>query len=523
MTEHEPTPAGDPSSSSSGNIDETDAPPNATGTSTDGRTRTVPTPIGRRSYLKLGLAAAAAATGLSAGAGTAAASTTDPAPSDVEVGGGAGYDEYVSANEADVVVSTRSELLSAFDSASRDEVIYVDDDAEIDLSERRITIPAGVTLASGRGHDGSAGGLISADRRTSRMLQVYDDDVRITGLRFRGHHVGYYDPSGDVWANASLAVRAYADCEVDNCEFFGWTHAAVGIGQHGSDPIDSAAHVHHCSFHDNMMAGLGYGVVVYRGDPLIEYSYFDRNRHSIAGGGRVGCSYEARYNIQGPTNLLFGFEMHSPGGDEIRIHHNTFELIERRDGRPTPAVVIRGTPSTGAWIENNWFYNPTDPGDDRYADGSSVVQYQNDAGGDRWDGVTVSDNHYGPDEPSPDVGHPRGPETAQLRVYVRKTGTEDHLEGVLVEVVPHDDTSGYGGPYEVETAADEEYFGSYALFEGLPVGTYDVYARHPAYEVGIHSDLELDPSGRQPPISLEPRDDPVEACRVCRCCVCHCR
>lgn len=529
-----------------------------------GRTQTVATSIGRRSYLKLGLATAVGATGLAVGSSTAAANVDDPAPTDVEIGGGAGYDGYVSPGEADVVVSTRSELLSAFDRASRGNVIYVDDDAEIDLSERRITVPAGVTLASGRGRDGSAGGLISADRRTSRMLQVYDDDVRISGLRFRGHRVGYYDPSGDIWANASLAVRAYADCEVDNCEFFGWTHAAVGIGQHGSDPIDSAAHVHHCSFHDNMMSGLGYGVVVYRGDPLIEYSYFDQNRHSIAGGGRAGCSYEARYNVQGPTNLLFGFEMHSPGGDEIRIHHNTFELVERRDGRSTPAVVVRGTPSTGAWVENNWFYNPGDPGDDRYADGSPIVQYQNDAEGSSWDNVTVSNNHYGASEPGPDVGHPRGgPETAQLRVYVRETGTDDYLEGVTVEVVPHDSTdmSEYDGPYQVETTDGGEYFGSYGLFEGLPVGTYDVSARHPAYEEGAYPDLELDPSGRQPPISLEPRDDADEepgesdgnesddpgddeerddeerddeddagsepddsaGCPVCRCCLCRCR
>lgn len=473
------------------------------------RRRSVDTPIGRRNYMKLGLAVVAGAAGVTTGSETLVANVDDPAPVDTEIGGGADYDGHVTPGDADVVVSTRSELLSAFDRAGRDDVIYVDDDAEIDLSEQRVTVPAGVTLASGRGRDGSPGGLISVDRRTSRMLQVYDDDVRITGLRFRGHRVGYFDPSDGVWANASLAVRAYADCEVDNCEFFGWTHAAIGIGQHGSDPIDSAAHVHHCSFHDNMMSGLGYGVVVYRGDPLIEYSYFDRNRHSIAGGGRAGCSYEACYNIQGSTSLLFGFEMHDPGGDEIRIHHNTFELVERRDGRRTPAVAVRGTPETGAWIENNWFYNPRDPGDDRDADGSPVVQYHNDAEGTSWDNVTVAGNHYGEDEPAQHVGHPRGgPETAQLRVYVREEGADDYLEGITVEIAPHNDTdmSGYDGPYEVETVDGEAYFGGYALFEALPVGTYDVYARHPGYEEGAYMDLELDPSGRQPPISIEPRE-----------------
>ncbi|KYH26867.1 hypothetical protein HAPAU_07540 [Halalkalicoccus paucihalophilus] len=46
----------------------------------------------------------------------------DPAPSG-EVGGGEGYDRTVSPEEADVVVSTREELLSALDGGSK--TIYV--------------------------------------------------------------------------------------------------------------------------------------------------------------------------------------------------------------------------------------------------------------------------------------------------------------------------------------------------------------------------------------------------------------
>lgn len=69
--------------------------------------------------------------------------------------------------------------------------------------------------------------------------------------------------------------------------------------------------------------------------------------------------------------------------------------------------------------------------------------------------------------------------------------------------------SDYGGPYEAETTDGEEYFGSYALFEDLPLGRYDVYARHPLYEEAVYPDLDLDPPGRQPPIVLEPRDGNV--------------
>ncbi len=461
--------------------------------------------MGRRTYLTLGLAAVAGAS--VAPTPTRAQADDDPAPTDTEIGGGEEYDRHVSPDDADVVVSTAEELEAAL--AGGDVTIYVEDDATIDLSARRITIPGGVTLASGRGRDGSPGALITADRRASRLFQVYEDDVRITGLRFRGHRVGYHDPDGYVWDDASLAIRAYGDCEVDNCELYGWTHAGVGIGQHGSDPVDSAAHVHHCSFHDNMMEGLGYGVVVYRGDPLIEYNYFDRNRHSIAGGGQEGCSYEARYNIQGPTNLLFGFEMHSPGGERIDVHHNTFELVERRDGQATPAVAIRGVPSEGARVANNWFHNPTDPGDDRYLGDAPVVQYGGDVSGDGWNDVALSNNHYGPDEPEAGIGHPRGEvETAQLRVYVREAEDDEYVEGVTVSIEPHEGTpmDGYDGPYTAETVEGEEYFGTYALFEELPVGSYDLRATHPDYEVGVYEDLELDVSGRQPPIVLEPRE-----------------
>lgn len=465
--------------------------------------RTADSAMGRRTYLALGAAAVAGAVGVGSVPTTAAA---DPAPEDTEIGGGEGYDSIVSPEDADVIVSTREELLSALDEESR--TIYVDDDAEIDLSARRITIPGGVTLASGRGRDGSAGALITANERTSRLFQIFEEGVRITGLRFRGHQVGYYDPDGSAWSNDSLAIRAYADCEIDNCELYGWTHAGIGIGQNGPDPIDSDAHVHHCSIHDNMMEGLGYGIVVYQGDSLIEYNYFDENRHSIAASGQAGCSYEARYNVQGPTNLLFGFEMHSPGGERIDIHHNTFELVERRDGRPTPAVAIRGTPTDGATIESNWFSNSTDPGEERYLDGSPVVQYGNDDEGSNWDNVALSNNHFGTGEPDSEIGHPRGPETTQLRVYVREEGVEDHLEGATVEISPHEETnmSGYDGSYIAETEAGEEYPGSYALFEDLPLGLYDISVTHPEYEDGAIEDLELGPSGRQPPISLEPRE-----------------
>lgn len=497
------------------------------------------TSLGRRSYLKLGLVAAGAAltTSLHAAKPTAAspyAATVDPAPSDTPIGGGDQYSDSVTRDDADTIVKTRSGLLTAFDRAVQDEIIYIDDDAEIDLSnDSHLTLPEGVTLASGRGVDGSRGALLYVTTAVSRLFELTNNGVRITGIRFQGHEIGYFNPDSSVWHNDSLAIRVLADdCVIDNCEIYGWTHAGIGVGSHTSPITSGSAHVHHCSIHDNMMSGLGYGLVVYRGKCLAEYNYFNANRHSIGGSGDSRCSYEARYNIQGSEGLLFGFEMHAPGGDDIHIHHNTFKLVERRDGRITSAITIRGTPDTGATVENNWFYNPRDPGTDRYMDGSPIVQYHNDADGDNWDNVTVRNNHYGEDEPPEEIGHPRGDEdseTAQLRVYIREQGVDDeYLTGVMVSIDPHDDvdTTTYSGPYKVKTAADNEYVGEYALFEALPVGIYDIHASHPDYQDGVYEGLELDSSGRQPPIELEPvpqsdnsdtNDDDAEMCCRCQC------
>ncbi len=472
--------------------------------------------MNRRTYLQAGVIAMSGVGGLKSMGRASAAPNFSLA--DTEIGGGDGYDRTVSPADADVVISTADELIEAFDNAASGDVLYIADDAVIDLTGRRITVPAGITLASGRGRGGKSGGLITCTQRTARMLQIYDDDVRITGLRFRGSEVGYYDPAGDAWEYNSLALRAYGSCEIDNCEFYGWTHAGIGVGRNTTDSMSSDAHVHHCSIHDNMMSGLGYGIIVYRGDPLIEYNYFNGNRHSIAADGTSGCNYEARYNVQGPDGLIFGFEMHSPGGNRVDIHHNTFEYVENRNGNVARSVAIRGTPNEGATIENNWFYNSTDPDDNRYVEGAPVVQYDNDASGDEWDNVILSDNHFGEDEPAEDIGHPRdGPERAQLRVYVRETGVEDeYLEGATVGITPHDgtDMSRYDGSYLNSTREEGDYFGTYALFEGLPVGNYDIFATHPEYEDKVYPDLELGSTGRQPPIVLEPREEPEQTITI---------
>ena len=79
--------------------------------------------------------------------GAASNPTGDP------LGGGDGYRDTVLTGN--YVVDTAAELVTALKNASSGQVVFVANDAEIDLTGlRSIKIPGGVTLASGRGAKG---------------------------------------------------------------------------------------------------------------------------------------------------------------------------------------------------------------------------------------------------------------------------------------------------------------------------------------------------------------------------------
>src|SRR5690606_10386387 len=67
-------------------------------------------------------------------------------PTGDPIGGGPGYSDIKDPATADFVVSSKAALLSALAQAEAGQVVYVDDAAEIDLSdEQDIVIPGGVT------------------------------------------------------------------------------------------------------------------------------------------------------------------------------------------------------------------------------------------------------------------------------------------------------------------------------------------------------------------------------------------
>jgi hypothetical protein len=84
----------------------------------------------------------------------------DANPTGNPIGGGDGYKNIVSRSNAKFIVDTTSELVSALSSAQSGDIIWVEENANIDMSGRTSTIRAGVTLASNRGENGSDGGRI---------------------------------------------------------------------------------------------------------------------------------------------------------------------------------------------------------------------------------------------------------------------------------------------------------------------------------------------------------------------------
>ena len=308
------------------------------------------------------------------------------------IGGGEGYARGVRIVNGDYRVSTAAELIQALEEAESGQTVFVEGTAKIDLTVRVqaedfvLNVPGGVTLASDRGVNGSPGGLIYSDAfATSPLVSVGGPNVRITGLRVRGpdpklrmdlHRRSFrtQNPGGrDLYYNfpTSTGIRThYANLEVDNCELSGWSYAGVSLQESKEHSI------HHNHIHHNRRHGLGYGVHVGQASALIEYNLFDYNRHSIAGSGQPGSSYEARHNVVGTHANSHLFDMHGGrdrddgtdiAGTSIKIHHNTFKALHE------DAVVIRGVPEQEALVHHNWFYLP-EPGDEVVrADGNTRV------------------------------------------------------------------------------------------------------------------------------------------------------
>lgn len=331
------------------------------------------------------------------------------------IGGRSGYARIVTGG--DYIVSTADELIEALDEVQSGQTVYIDGEAEIDLSvyarideDFSLEIPEGVTLASNRGQQGAAGGMIFSDEfDTSPLIRTGGPNVRITGLRLRGpdpkqrmgiwrrSHRGENPGGSELYYSfpTSAGIRAgHAEIEVDNCELMGWSYAAVALRGDGEH------HIHHNFIHHNQRQGLGYGVTLGRTTALIEYNLFDYNRHAIAASGQPGSGYEARHNVVLEHANGHLFDMHGSrdrgdtanvAGTWMKIHHNTFA------DPSNSAIRIRGVPEDEAEIHHNWFYNAQEPR--RQPTGGWTPEAIVQVYVERWQNVSFYDNYYGSSAP----------------------------------------------------------------------------------------------------------------------------
>lgn len=252
---------------------------------------------------------------------------------------------------------------------------------------------------SNSSQDNQKGGVIKTDEYDKGIFLNDTGGCRITGLRLQGPRMDNFKPEGgadNVEEYSSLGFNFQGQTAIiDHCEVAGWTFAGIALG---AKTKYTQGWIHHNNMHHNQMEHLGYPMELYNGLHLIEWNYFNYNRHSIAGFGYPTSGYEARFNTVGANAILHSFDMHHLGenlddykgsdfgrvaGSFVNIHHNVFELTSY------PAFSIQGIPQRYARFCNNWCAEQSS--DSAAGNSGAAVLFPDSAD------VRVKDNTYGLD------------------------------------------------------------------------------------------------------------------------------
>lgn len=309
-------------------------------------------------------------------------------PTGKALGGGKSYRSWVA--RPSIQVTSRSDLVTALEQAKSGDIVYVSDEAEIDLTGLwELPIRSGVTLSSGRGREGSLGALLYTQDDTEygnkALFHVSGDDARITGLRIRGPMSDKLPPPEVSEGYDSRGIRITGEnVEIDNNDIWNFSRSVILI--HKREGIHFV-HVHHNYIHHSsrmfyhpdcdrrnsggaFLCGISYGVSVGNvKNAIIEANIFSHHRHAI-NGGSPNTNYEARYNLVLKTFYSHPFDVHGIcqserceksclwpdqscsgyiAGEKILVHQNTFL------NSGAPAVKIRAKPQKGARIACNRF------------------------------------------------------------------------------------------------------------------------------------------------------------------------
>jgi len=253
---------------------------------------------------------------------------------------------------------------------ARDTTIRIDDAIERELRE-------GVTLRSNRKGLNPGSEIYRANGELGAAFVAVGNDVRVTGLRFRGPSTTEGDTAPKV-----IGIRGEDPARrllVDHNEFSAWTDTGVLLkGSYDSleichetlTPPPQNTRVVANYFHDNVRDGAGYGVASIRGgNPLIDGNTFQRNRHAIAADARGHTSYTAKFNLvtSGNSYCNWGglncnkehdFDVHGNGEDGVGgMAGHSFEIRSNTFMSPRDRFIyVRGTPCNTVRVRDNVFF-----------------------------------------------------------------------------------------------------------------------------------------------------------------------
>lgn len=270
--------------------------------------------------------------------------------------------QRITRSIATTIARTPSQLIEAVNQPGA--TVWIPPGVTIDMTgEFLVPVASNVTIASSRslGSTKQPSGLIKTTGYDTPVFEHTTGRLRVTGLRLKGPRTDHFDPWKAGESHEDYSACAFktsgATAIIDNCEVFGWTFAGFSIGAQKSP---TSGWLHHNAMHHNQMAHLGYPMELYNGEHLIEWNYFNYNRHSIAGFGHPQNGYEARYNVVGPKSRQHAFDMHwlgenldnnnELGGKYINVHHNVFTL----DESGVEALSIQGKPRQQSQFSHNW-------------------------------------------------------------------------------------------------------------------------------------------------------------------------
>ena len=321
----------------------------------------------------------------------------------------------------DFIVRSAADLRRVAETAPDGANVFVPANTTITVEPDEIVFEQDdLALYSAGGRFGEGGGTVRlGGDESGATITIEGNNATVTGLRLIGPNPNtIYGESGPDLPNSFGILTQGDNTTVYNAEIAGYTHAGIQFRE------VEGGRVYFSSIHHNTSPNLGYGVSSWSSSPLIQYNYFDANRHSIQTVRNTESGYRAEGNVVGPRRPNHAFDVHSAsstepayGGERVEIVNNTFlPPSNERDrsgevmGGPPITVDGRFGPVEGALIANNAFVG-IERGTAVYQaeeNGSQSESFASDADPTEFNNIRLRGNSYADSRAAvpPSIGAP---------------------------------------------------------------------------------------------------------------------